>query len=736
MRAASSARSDDVAVPAFDFNDIGARLEKEPTDTETWPGLRNAAQWALKQGKLDTYLWWRYAANARKLLRARAALRAGDIDDAVAVVAACARARVQPSTGVYTAWARALTRSSPEGCQASFGVLARTALAFAQASAQLEDSHFWTVWLPSALQARVYTCTAADLAMVAATYAIAQCLCSQVMEIIEQTVLSGYQTEGASWLRFEPRDAALLLWGHRQGGHLHALVFRQLWSCALDQHLSELSPMQMVAVIDYAAALREAPRDSDMAQQLVLNLQRRMESTALALSPQMLCRALHSLSAAAMVEPQEVGQLVQGLLPALDTLGFLACAELLCVLAHLRISDIVLLEALVGRIAVTAFVVDVKAVSGNHPHASAGAFVADMALEPVLCDRLTDPRDICSASLVALEGLANLSESQTKFSQECPAADVQRKLCNLAFDAVKEMPRPLEVYNLAAVATCIRAAWVLGRTAFTAEDEAQILRTLQEYLCQLEDDSFPATVGDVSDMEAVLRISAALPLASCKASVDLVDACFGKMLSQGCFSPSLLASFSFSMSLLSKRTSQELRRALQRSLRQLSSSELLLLCLGSLLESSCAPISGATSPDANLFDSNVSIDWLWLMSLLGALGDIGIVFHGAEGLLVQLIEILHNRSRSGASVDDRPSEWPSALRHSVGSFRSLQIEPPSIGALAATNAEVRLSACLQHLLDVEDADDSHAGVHSLETKLPVAVQSIGVLRRYLRYVEM
>ena len=69
---------------------------------------------SLSRQNLDTHLWWRHAADARKrLLDGKSTIRSSeDAADATAVILACARAKVEPRTGVYASWIRAVLAST------------------------------------------------------------------------------------------------------------------------------------------------------------------------------------------------------------------------------------------------------------------------------------------------------------------------------------------------------------------------------------------------------------------------------------------------------------------------------------------------------------------------------------------------------------------------------------------------------------------------------------------------
>lgn len=88
-------------------------LLREPAELSGWAALRCATSSALRRGKLDTYLWWRYAGDAQKLLTD---LDSEAVADATEVVLNCARAHVEGT--VYSAWLRAVCRSRVPSCVA------------------------------------------------------------------------------------------------------------------------------------------------------------------------------------------------------------------------------------------------------------------------------------------------------------------------------------------------------------------------------------------------------------------------------------------------------------------------------------------------------------------------------------------------------------------------------------------------------------------------------------------
>ncbi|CAE7325321.1 NTPCR [Symbiodinium sp. CCMP2456] len=99
----------------FEFIDRALEPHRHARDAaDTWSGLRATVEMTLSRGNLDTHLWWRHAADARKrLLEWKSTVQTSeDAIDATAVIVSCARAEVEPRTGVYASWIRAVLASN------------------------------------------------------------------------------------------------------------------------------------------------------------------------------------------------------------------------------------------------------------------------------------------------------------------------------------------------------------------------------------------------------------------------------------------------------------------------------------------------------------------------------------------------------------------------------------------------------------------------------------------------
>ncbi|CAE7206032.1 NTPCR, partial [Symbiodinium pilosum] len=179
----------------FEFIDGGPDLEQQLDSVDSWTALREAVELSLSRQNLDTHLWWRHAADARKrLLDGKSTIRSSeDAADATAVILACARAKVV-----------------------------------------LEGS--WVdVW---------YCVELADLARAMAAYACVGLPATRPS--LDDPVFQEVESQ-LQHLEVSAHDAAIILCAQRRCGRLSAEVVRDLWRRSMDGRLSELSPILLAA---------------------------------------------------------------------------------------------------------------------------------------------------------------------------------------------------------------------------------------------------------------------------------------------------------------------------------------------------------------------------------------------------------------------------------------------------------------------------------------------------------
>ena len=670
--AASSrgARRPGKAGPAFDFAELD-QGPGVPADTATWAGLRTAAEWALRQGKLDTYLWWRYASDAKQRLAGNTRHGAAEASDAAGVVTACARARVEESTGLYAAWARALVQARAGGSAVvPAGRLAAAAQAFARARAQTEDAHFWQEWLPQAFLEASHAASSRDLADVAAAYAWAGLGGSQMLSAVKLVAMA----DEARWLGAGPSDAARLLWAHQRCGRLSVALLRCLWAPALDGHLSELSAAHFAAVAGYAAALRPRARSQGVSEQLVGALQRRASSSTF--PPALLCHAAHALSEGGLAGPADLWVVAEGAAPHLRELPLLSLAKLLAALGHQSVRDPPLIAAAASEVAErTAEQASVEdMVEGSVAHGEDEG--TDMR-------RLADPPDERRGLLLALDSAAMLPE--------LAATDAGRSIASLAASALSQVAEA-SALELARAALAFEALGSRAEADRLADALSPAATGSRANLCEA------LRLGDSSDQEELLRLLTALPRPP---DALLVDTAVRALAAEAdALSASLAASACLSLRLLDRPCPAALRQAAEPE--ELSTAGLLQLCLAELLGSAAA--EAAAAPDA----PPVALDWPWVLRLLeelsarGGLQSAG----GPEGLLLQALEALHARPGAG----ERPP-WPAQLQVAASGFR--YAGPPGPHDVASPCEARRLRACL-HVLLQESAECAAASAPSLE----------------------
>ncbi|CAE6940147.1 NTPCR [Symbiodinium natans] len=325
----------------LDFEFIEGGLEEHARQSheshETWISLREAVQLSLSRCNLDTFLWWRHAADARKrLLSWKSTVRTPeDAADATAIIVSCARARVEPRTGVYASWIRAvLAASSNTKPLFSIGDVSAAAAFLGTTGALPADARFWYDGFPSVVSAGASSASASDLARAAAAYACISL--SAAPGEAGETVFVQVESQ-LPHVEVSAHDAAVFLWAQRRCGRLSTATVLDLWVGSLDGRLSELSPV-LLAAVSHAVANAGLPALSaakSPAAQLLRSLSRR-DSAA---SVDLLCRSAGALADAGLMAPADAWMVVELAGPALEQVSDVARAELLRMLALLGISD-------------------------------------------------------------------------------------------------------------------------------------------------------------------------------------------------------------------------------------------------------------------------------------------------------------------------------------------------------------------------------------------------------------
>ena len=282
----------------LDFEFIEGGLEEHARQSheshETWISLREAVQLSLSRCNLDTFLWWRHAADARKrLLSWKSTVRTPeDAADATAIIVSCARARVEPRTGVYASWIRAvLAASSNTKPLFSIGDVSAAAAFLGTTGALPADARFWYDGFPSVVSAGASSASASDLARAAAAYACISL--SAAPGEAGETVFVQVESQ-LPHVEVSAHDAAVFLWAQRRCGRLSTATVLDLWVGSLDGRLSELSPV-LLAAVSHAVANAGLPALSaakSPAAQLLRSLSRR-DSAA---SVDLLCRSAGALA--------------------------------------------------------------------------------------------------------------------------------------------------------------------------------------------------------------------------------------------------------------------------------------------------------------------------------------------------------------------------------------------------------------------------------------------------------
>ncbi|CAE7260264.1 NTPCR [Symbiodinium sp. CCMP2592] len=340
----TSQRRDPGALIDFEF--IGGALEphRHARDaSDTWSGLRATVEMTLNRSNLDTHLWWRHAADARKrLLEWKSTVQTSeDAIDATAVIVSCARAEVEPRTGVYASWIRAVLASSGRYARRplfSLGEVSAAAAFLGKAGALPPDARFWHDGFPSIIRA-AGGLSSSEMAQATAAYACISL--SAAAGHAGEAVFDSVESQLA-FVEVSAHEAAVLIWAHRRCGRLCASRFRDLWVRSLDGRLSEVST-ELLAALAHAMASVGLPgpmlsetKSATAASQLLQSLSRRSTKPP---SVDLLCRSAGVLADAGLVMPSDAWMVVEVAGPILAQISDLGRAELFRMLAILGIDD-------------------------------------------------------------------------------------------------------------------------------------------------------------------------------------------------------------------------------------------------------------------------------------------------------------------------------------------------------------------------------------------------------------
>ena len=292
----------------FEFIDGALEPHRHARDaSDTWSGLRATVEMTLNRGNLDTHLWWRHAADARKrLLEWKSTVQTSeDAIDATAVIVSCARAEVEPRTGVYASWIRAVLASNGSRYARpvfSLGEVSAAVAFLGKAGALPPDARFWHDGFPSIVGA-AGGLSSSEMAQATAAYACISL--SAAAGHAGEAVFDSVESQLA-FVEISAHEAAVLVWAHRRCGRLSASTFRDLWVRSLDGRLSEVSP-ELLAALAHAMAsvglpgpiLSETSSAALPASQLLQSLSRRSAKPA---SVDLLCRSAGVLADAGLPE--------------------------------------------------------------------------------------------------------------------------------------------------------------------------------------------------------------------------------------------------------------------------------------------------------------------------------------------------------------------------------------------------------------------------------------------------
>ncbi|CAE7374386.1 NTPCR [Symbiodinium necroappetens] len=338
----TSQRKGPGALIDFEFIDRALEPHRHARDaSDTWSGLRATVEMTLSRGNLDTHLWWRHAADARKrLLEWKSTVQTSeDAIDATAVIVSCARAEVEPRTGVYASWIRAVLASNARRHARplfSVGEVSAAAAFLGKAGALPPDARFWHDGFPSIVRV-AGGLSSSEMAQATAAYACVSL--SAAAGHAGHAVFDSVESQ-LPFVEVSAHEAAVLIWAHRRCGRLSASMFRDLWVRSLDSRLSEVSP-ELLAALAHAMASVGLPMLSKAssavpASQLLQSLSRRSKKPA---SVDLLCRSAGVLADAGLVMPSDAWMVVEAAAPILAQISDLGRAELFRMLAVLGIDD-------------------------------------------------------------------------------------------------------------------------------------------------------------------------------------------------------------------------------------------------------------------------------------------------------------------------------------------------------------------------------------------------------------
>ncbi|CAK9087798.1 Cancer-related nucleoside-triphosphatase [Durusdinium trenchii] len=232
-RAKSSWTQDDFPQLLLD-DQIGANGQHRALSS--WAGLRSATSTALHRGKLDRYLWWRHAADARRRLSPHLPIREAEAEAATEVVLNCAKAGVD--SPVYAAWVRAV--SSPSSTF-SVATVARAAQLLSRRQLKVH-ARFWRDGFPQLLQREPGSLDFKALAEVLMAYALRGQRCDHCVGTEEVLRLLEPQLHRPPTSHPSADAAARALVALRRLGRGGVRSFQRLWPY-LEGRLGELEPL-------------------------------------------------------------------------------------------------------------------------------------------------------------------------------------------------------------------------------------------------------------------------------------------------------------------------------------------------------------------------------------------------------------------------------------------------------------------------------------------------------------
>ncbi|CAE7866321.1 NTPCR [Symbiodinium microadriaticum] len=458
----TSQRKGPGALIDFEFIDRALESHRHARDaSDTWSGLRATVEMTLSRGNLDTHLWWRHAADARKrLLEWKSTVQTSeDAIDATAVIVSCARAEVEPRTGVYASWIRAVLASNARRHARplfSVGEVSAAAAFLGKAGALPPDARFWHDGFPSIVRV-AGGLSSSEMAQATAAYACVSL--SAAAGHAGHAVFDSVESQ-LPFVEVSAHEAAVLIWAHRRCGRLSASMFRDLWVRSLDSRLSEVSP-ELLAALAHAMASVGLPMLSKAssaapASQLLQSLSRRSKKPA---SVDLLCRSAGVLADAGLVMPSDAWMVVEAAAPILAQISDLGRAELFRMLALLGIDDEPVLSLLQagaprqGLLAETPQAFELSAAGlptaetlgrGRESPAASQAAAAFLEASALLASGPTSP-DLIDGSAEALAGASASTQLRsvlalTSLGHSTAAAKLEAELWDrplLCYDAAE-----------------------------------------------------------------------------------------------------------------------------------------------------------------------------------------------------------------------------------------------------------------------------------------------------------